>query len=474
VETQINAVIHQIQNTCCRITIYRASLEDRIFQHFLRLLDTIIDMKSQDLEIIDAYHSLAALLLSQNVHQAHTGSASGISLNIDAWQNHLLDLILNSDNAFTRAAETLPSGDLNPSLYSMAANDLACLQQVFKLNAPLILSMVKARLPGSMAGGFPVWSHPLITDHVYFNSESRLRVKQRFIESADWTQLVPVIADYHRQNGSGLYGNFHLFRWSCENGHRQLSPVSDPDPVRLGNLIGYEEQKRTIVENTEQFLAGYPANNLLLYGDRGTGKSSTVKAIANEYAPQGLRLIEVEKRYLADYYDIARMVRGRSQKFILFADDLSFEENEVEYKHLKAILEGGVETRPDNLLVYATSNRRHLVREYFSDNNSGDGESRSADTVEEKLSLADRFGITIVYTSPSRKEYLHIVQELAKQAGLEIDPTELETRALQWEMWQNGASGRTARQFVDHLTGSHKARNKCQYEGAADGSAAID
>ena len=228
--------------------------------------------------------------------------------------------------------------------------------------------------------------------------------------------------------------------------------------------------------NTMQFLAGFPANNVLLYGDRGTGKSSSVKALLNEGSPGGedggggggrsgadagsrvrwsaLRLIEVPKARLADFPIIVSLLRGRPQRFILFVDDLSFEEGETQYKELKAMLEGGLEARPSNVVVYATSNRRHLVREHFSDRASPNSdEVHARDTQQEKLSFADRFGLTITFPTPDQAKYLQIVEGLARRQGLPISPAALRARAIEWAAWHNGRSGRTARQFVDHLTG---------------------
>jgi hypothetical protein len=216
-------------------------------------------------------------------------------------------------------------------------------------------------------------------------------------------------------------------------------------------LLGFLNQ---VVHNTEKFLRGLPAVNILLYGARGTGKSSTVKALLHAYGSRGLRLIELPKKYLGDYQEILKILATRPQKFIIFIDDLSFEEDEVEYKELKGLLEGSLQVRPANVLVYATSNRRHLVKEFFADRapNAG-GEVRLQDTVQEKLSLAERFGLTVIFPSPDQEQYLAIVGELARKAGLQIAPAELRRRALQWALYQNGTSGRTARQFVDYLRG---------------------
>ncbi|HEY8885541.1 MAG TPA: ATP-binding protein, partial [Chloroflexota bacterium] len=215
---------------------------------------------------------------------------------------------------------------------------------------------------------------------------------------------------------------------------------------------GYADQRATIQRNTQHFLAGRPANNLLLYGERGTGKSSMVKALLNAYADQGLRLVDVAKSALGDFSEIVAQLADQSQRFVVFVDDLSFDEGETGYAELKAVLEGGVEVRPDNVLIYATSNRRHLVVERFGDRLAPGDEIHVQDTLQEKLSLADRFGVTVIFLSPDQDQYLEIVKGLARRRELPIDDVALRRRALQWASWNNGRSGRTARQFVDDLT----------------------
>jgi hypothetical protein len=235
-----------------------------------------------------------------------------------------------------------------------------------------------------------------------------------------------------------------------------LIGVEAVDPIRLENLVGYDEQRRPLLENIEAFVSGKPANNALLYGERGTGKSSTVKALLNAYQDRGLRLVEVMPEDLKEYHEVLKVLRGRPEKFLLFVDDLSFEENETGYKGLKAILEGTVEATPPNVIIIATSNRRHLVREFFDDRTGGlqkDGDIHGADTVEEKLSLSDRFGLVVSFYSPDQDTYLKMVDSWAKAEGIKMPPAELHARALQWEKANNVRSGRTARQFINDLKG---------------------
>jgi predicted AAA+ superfamily ATPase len=229
--------------------------------------------------------------------------------------------------------------------------------------------------------------------------------------------------------------------------------VPRPDPIRFRGLIGYEREREPLLKNTERLLAGLPSHHALLYGLPGTGKSSTVKAILNEYADRGLRLVELAKEDLRELPRLLETLRGRGPRFILFIDDLSFEEHEVEYKSLKALLEGSVEEPPENVRLYATSNRRNLIRERFSDREEGEANDdvHARDTMQEKLSLAARFGLRITFPSPDQRRYLEIVFGLVRERGIEIPDEELEERALLWDRWHAGRSGRTARQFVDEL-----------------------
>jgi predicted AAA+ superfamily ATPase len=229
--------------------------------------------------------------------------------------------------------------------------------------------------------------------------------------------------------------------------------INNLDQVMLDDLIGYELQKQKLIENTKAFVKGQRANNVLLFGDSGTGKSTSIKAIVNEFYDQGLRMIEIYKHQFKDLSNVIAEIKNRNYRFIIFMDDLSFEEFEIEYKFLKAVIEGGIETKPDNILIYATSNRRHLIRETWKDRNDmeKDQELHRSDTMQEKLSLVNRFGVTIFYERPSQTEYFHIVEELAKGEGLKIDSDSLKVEANIWEMRHGGISGRTAQQFINHL-----------------------
>ena len=268
---------------------------------------------------------------------------------------------------------------------------------------------------------------------------------EKFLDTSPWSSLIEELVEFHKQNGFGIFARYKGFSWDGNN----LVGIENLDPIRLDSLVNIDRQKKIVVENTLAFLNGQRVNNILLYGSRGTGKSSTVKAILNEFSHMGLRVVEVYKDQLYTFPKLVRILRDVPLKFIIFVDDLSFEDIEVNYTKLKAILEGSLEAMPQNVVIYATSNRRHLVKERFSDRNGlSDDEVHFRDTLEEKLSLADRFGIVVTYPSPTQQEYLAIVDEIAKKRGIEITE-KLHRLALQWEMNYNGRSARTAKQFVD-------------------------
>jgi uncharacterized protein len=360
----------------------------------------------------------------------------------DAWQQHLLERLLADENPFSRKCETAGLAATGPALLEAARRDLAALRSLYALDA--------ASLVGALGGDLPRWD-ALAPLELARPSDRERALRARLAGTDDWASLAEALGQHYHDGGAGLLARQRAFRW--RGGASPLEAVESPDPIRLADLIGYEVERELVVRNTEHFVAGLGANNVLLYGDRGTGKSSTVKALLNEYAERGLRLIEVPKSLLADLPEILHQLRGRRERFILFVDDLSFDDNETHYKDLKAVLEGGVEVRPSNVLLYATSNRRHLVQERFGDRGGPLDEIHASDTAQEKLSFSDRFGIAVTFTAPDQDRYLQIVAGLAAARGIDLPPAELRRRALEWATWQNGRSARTARQFVDFTAG---------------------
>ena len=263
-----------------------------------------------------------------------------------------------------------------------------------------------------------------------------------------------ILTQFYKEFGVGKFGLHKAFRVEHEAEGAQIVPITKTAHVHLDDLVGYETAKNKLIENTEAFVNGRKANNCLLYGDAGTGKSTSIKAVLNQYYDRGLRMIEVYKHQFQDLNDIIAQVKNRNYKFIIYMDDLSFEEFETEYKYLKAVIEGGLERKPENILIYATSNRRHLVRETFRDKADRDEELHTNDTVQEKLSLAARFGVSIYFGKPDKKQFQEIVRQLAARSELPVTEEELLLEANKWELSHGGMSGRTARQFVDYLLGT--------------------
>ena len=273
-------------------------------------------------------------------------------------------------------------------------------------------------------------------------------------ESADVDEFKSKITQFYKEFGVGKLGLHKAFRVEHpEHGDVQIVPITNIAHVHLDDLVGYEIAKKKLIDNTKAFVEGKKANNCLLFGDAGTGKSSSIKAILNQYYDQGLRMIEVYKHQFKDLNDVIAQIKNRNYKFIIYMDDLSFEEFEIEYKYLKAVIEGGLEKKPENVLIYATSNRRHLIRETFKDKADRDEELHTNDTVQEKLSLVARFGVTIYFGSPNKKEFQEIVRVLAEKNDIHMPEEKLLLEANKWELSHGGLSGRTAQQFIDYLAG---------------------
>jgi uncharacterized protein len=365
----------------------------------------------------------------------------------DAWQSHLVGRLLDDENPFSLGAER---GGLRGTSLEQARLDLRTLRMLFDLDALSLLGMVEGAVPG-LAGIWVPWADPTHPGE----DSPRDAVARKLAAAGDWGAMADLLADHFARHGAGPLGRHRAFRWDGEG----LRAVPNPDPVRLAGLISYEREREPLVENTRRFLAGLPAHHALLYGQPGTGKSSTVKALLNEFAGAGLRLVEVAKEDLGSLPRVLGVLRGRGPRFVLFVDDLSFEEHEVEYKALKALLEGSVEEPPGNVRVYATSNRRNLIREGFSDRGDGD-DLHAGDTMQEKQSLSARFGLRVTFPAPNQERYLRIVEGLARERGLEAPEERLREEALLWDRWHAGRSGRTARQFVDEFEAGLASRRQ--------------
>lgn len=369
------------------------------------------------------------------------------------WHSYLTYYIINSENSFSVTCERTGAG--NGSINSFVKNDFQVFINLFNYDFSEIEEYLDTDCFSTLCN-YKVISKP----ELMYNGNVSIRVKElkAKLEAADDAEgFLWAVSDFYRDYGAGIFGINRAFRIK-DGDELVFEPVKNMDNVMLDDLIGYDVQKGKLLENTVAFIEGKPANNVLLFGDRGTGKSTSIKAIANQFWPDGLRMIQVYRHQMRQLSAIISKIRTRNYRFIIYMDDLSFEDFETEYKYLKAVIEGGLESKPANILIYASSNRRHLIKETWSDRDDMEhtGEFHRSDSVEEKLSLSDRFGVQIYFGKPSNQEYLHIVEELAKQAGIEMDEKELKIQANAWQIRHGGSSGRGARQFVDHLAGTMK------------------
>ncbi|GHV74193.1 hypothetical protein AGMMS49940_14950 [Spirochaetia bacterium] len=374
-------------------------------------------------------------------------------------------LTITDDNPFTRCLE---SRSCHPTLYALAVSDLSRLGRLASFDLPGLGAHLSSLLEKAGLGESAVYIEEAArlissTDSIWGSKDVSLDIPVGlFLKNADWGKSLSALADYIRTHGAGELGLYRSFFWASSvqaTSVAALRPVLNPDPIGLADLSGYEDQRSVVTANTLRFLEGKPANNLLLYGDRGTGKSATVKAVCHEYAHRGLRLIEVRKEHLPELPAILDTLASRALRFIVFIDDLSFESTDDSFTSFKGLLEGGVKSRPDNVVIYATSNRRHLVKERRSDrpNAAETGDVRAFDTMQEQFSLADRFGVTVVYTAPTQDEYLQIACFIGQQRGVlgtgEAELQHFRDNALRWERWFNGRSPRTAVQYVEWVAG---------------------
>ena len=365
------------------------------------------------------------------------------------WHDYLTFLLANDENAYSTSCEIV--GETGGSINKVALHDFAIFKELFDYDF------------SAMEAGLGVDCVSMILDYTgsgthgsVFNGRIRDRIcalAKSLGQTKDAEEFKASVTQFYKEFGVGKLGLHKAFRVAHDEEGVHIVPITKIAHVQLDELVGYESAKKKLIDNTEAFVKGRRANNCLLFGDAGTGKSSSIKAILNKYYDQGLRMIEVYKHQFQDLNDVIAQIKNRNYKFIIYMDDLSFEEFEIEYKYLKAVIEGGLEKKPDNVLIYATSNRRHLIRETFRDKEERDEELHTNDTVQEKLSLVARFGVTIYFGKPAKKEFQEIVRQLAKRNGIEMDEEQLLLEANRWELNHGGMSGRTAQQFIDYLLG---------------------
>lgn len=366
------------------------------------------------------------------------------------WHNYLTFFLMMSENPFSITCEKVGASD--GSVNGLVANDFRIFKKLFDYDFKPIESALGIDCFTQISNYKAIVKKDLMYNH---NVSEKVRALSKKLEAAkDEQEFFDVVTGFYKAYGVGMFGLNKAFRIEEHlDGGFSFMPINNMDAVMLDDLIGYEIQKKKLTDNTEAFVQGKKANNVLLFGDSGTGKSTSIKAIVNQYYDDGLRMIEIYKHQFKYLSKIIAAIKNRNYRFIIYMDDLSFEEHEIEYKFLKAVIEGGVETKPDNILIYATSNRRHLIKETWNDSNDQDNsnDKHHSDTVEEKLSLVNRFGVTISYSKPSQKEFFNIVTELARKSGCTLSDEELCREANKWELSHGGISGRTATQFVNYI-----------------------
>ena len=379
--------------------------------------------------------------------------ATDFGFDKNLWHNYLAYFLITNENPFSITCEKIGAND--GSVNHFARNDFSAIKNLFEYDFSEIEKSLGIDCFTQISNYRAIEKKELMYNKNV--SEKVQALSSRMEQARDVEGFFTAVTEFYRDYGVGMFGLNKAFRIQDRTDSKLVFlPINNMDKVMLSDLVGYEIQKKKLVDNTRAFVEGKKANNVLLFGDSGTGKSTSIKAIVNEFYDQGLRMIEIYKHQFKDLSAVIAQIKNRNYRFIIYMDDLSFEEFEIEYKFLKAVIEGGVETKPDNILIYATSNRRHLIKENWSDRDdveSQNGMHRS-DTMEEKLSLVNRFGVTINYSKPSQKEYFNIVVELAHRAGLTMSDDELRAEANKWELSHGGISGRTAQQFINYLLGT--------------------
>ena len=411
-----------------------SKIDDLILYRDLRFEDTIRMFCALDKNSTNVSKTISKMLEVAGEYGLHG----------NLWANILALALAYNENVYSKATEIV--GETSGSINTFAIHDFKILRELIQfvpnINGDLLREIYNYEGNGR--------------DSKLVNTRVRdriLRLSKQLIEADSDNEFKDIITEFYKEYGVGKFGLNKAFR--IEEGTdlktANIIPITRVEHVYLNDIIGYDLQKKKLTDNTESFINGKPANNCLLYGDAGTGKSSSVKAIVNEYYDKGLRIIEIYKHQFRYLSDILEQIKDRNYKFIIYMDDLSFEESELEYKYLKAILEGGFGRRPENVLIYATSNRRHLIRESFRDKTETDEELHTRDTVEEKLSLSARFGEKIYYGSPDKREFNSIVLSLAKKHNIDMDEGEILSKANMWELSHGGMSGRSATQFITYL-----------------------
>ncbi len=424
-----------------KLILYRNLGEDSILRNFSEIFKRFDSCHYRSEELItDIYREVKRLL--------DLATTYGFDKNL--WHNYITFVLITNENSFSLTSEKVGAND--GTVNHFAKNDFQAFLHLFHYD----FRPIEETLGIDCFSTLLQYKAVVKKERMYNKnvSEKVQALSDKLAAAEDVDRFFDAVVDFYKEYGVGMFGLNKAFRIVEREEMPELVPINNLDKVVLDDLTGYEIQKKKLIDNTEAFVCGRAANNCLLFGDAGTGKSTSIKAILNEYYDRGLRMIEIYKHQFKYLSQIISHVKNRNYRFIIYMDDLSFEEFEIEYKYLKAVIEGGMETRPDNVLIYATSNRRHLIRETWNDRSDMDEELHRSDTMQEKLSLVYRFGITINFSKPSQKEYFDIVRNLAKKyPQITLSDEELCAQANKWELSHGGISGRTAQQFVNYLAG---------------------
>lgn len=408
-------------NTATRLRYYIESL-------------CIYDLKND--EVISSLLDLLKNTKNENVLSKQSIFFNNVSAH-DSLKSYISKLILTDDNVFTKTSACGKTDKLSDFVISGVKSDLMKLEAIANVKPEDIFQDVSDNDIRDILSTMPKW-------------ETGKAVKPL---DKHWENQIDELSEFHKENGYGMFAKYIAFAWR----NHSLFPIAGTDSIKLSDLKSYEIPRQKVVDNTESFVNGYPANNVLLYGDRGTGKSSTVHAVLNEYAKSGLRMIEISKNDITDLTMIRELIADSPMKFIIFIDDLCFDSHEDSFGALKAALEGSLSGKRANTLIYATSNRRHLIKESFSDR---ENDINKNDIMQEQLSLSDRFGLSITFVNPSKNDYLDIVAKLAEDRNIDVDKEKLFLVAEQWASKKGGRSPRCARQFINFVESAEKRSKK--------------
>ena len=422
------------------LILYRNFENEKLFENFTWIMENYQNEFYNKEDIQSLFYDCMNGLMELAVSHGFDGNL---------WHSFLAFILVNNENAYSKACEI--RGNVEGSVNQIALHDFEIMKDFFDYDL------------GVLTDYFELDCAEALLHYENINGSGKIfnrRIKARICELRDKLEAAKTaeefkdaVTEFYKDFGVGKLGLHKAFRIQHTKELAEIVPITNIAHVKLDDLVGYEIAKQKLIDNTEAFVNGKEANNCLLYGDAGTGKSTSIKAIANQYYDRGLRLIEVYKHQFCDLNDVITQIKNRNYKFIIYMDDLSFEEFEIEYKYLKAVIEGGLEKKPDNVLIYATSNRRHLIRENFSDKEEVREDMHTSDTVQEKLSLYARFGVSIYFGAPNKKEFQNIVKVLAEKYQIHMGEEELLAEANKWELSHGGLSGRTAQQFINYLLG---------------------